>query len=284
MYLRTLLASLVVLPSVSSLHAGVMDGITGFFSGNSKQTPPTMRVLVVHDVPKANIEVRGEYSLYDPKTGQFIDKRFTGKNRDIEGLDDGLKWGEAFPGRYQLEFRPSNDKTVILLDGKEYKGRLLVYDIGKTISIVDQVSVEDYVRGVLSQYNDDQLEPEALAALAIAIRTNTYYQIDHPKTKFWTVDAKKVGFRGVEEASPEIKEAARVTRNMILSKTGIYEGKATPIPSQFASKDVALTREAEGATISLEEANKMARAGDHAAKILGKAFPGSTIMLLDFPN
>jgi len=76
----------------------------------------------------------------------------------------------------------------------------------------------------------------------------------------------------------------RVTRYMVMSRTGAYEGGATPFASQFDSKTIPLTKDAEVSKISLEEANKMAQEGEHAAKILAKAFPGNTIRLLEYSN
>jgi len=120
--------------------------------------------------------------------------------------------------------------------------------------------------------------------LAIAARTNAYFQTVNPKNTFWAVDAKKVGFDGVSQVSPAINEAVRVTRYMIMSRTGVYERMATPFASQFSQKAIPMIKDAEVAKISIEEANKMAQEGEHAAQILAKAFSNSTIMLLEYSN
>ena len=84
---------------------------------------------------------------------------------------------------------------------------------------------------------------------------------------------------------PVIAEAVRVTRYMIMSRTGVYEGVATPFAAQFDSIGPAYpNKEMESARISLEEANQMAENGMHAAQILSKAFPDTTIMLMQYDN
>lgn len=285
MILRTLLLFITLLSFSSPVQAGVWDNITGYFKGNTQPEPPTIRVLVLHDVEGARLEVRGKYSLFDPYTNSHVSTRFAGKSRYIQALSDGLKWGEAFPGLYQIKIKPETDMTTTFVNGYEYDGLIYIYDIGGTISIVNQVPVEDYVRSVLVSYQHLHLEPETLAALAIGARTNAYFQAVNPKNTYWAVDAEQVGYQGRVVASAAIENAVKLSRHMIMSRTGVYEGVATPFAAQFndssdaiASKDMMISK------ISLEEANAMAQRGEHAAQILAKAFPGTTIMLLQYAN
>jgi stage II sporulation protein D len=283
MLLRIFLLFLALAPFNSPLQAGMWDNITGYFRGQTRPAPPTIRVLIIHDVEGANLQIRGRYSLYDPYTNSHISSRFAGKSRYIQAVSDGLKWGEAFPGLYQLRIEPDESTTLVTINGHDYENLIYVYDIGGTISIVNQIPVEDYVRSVMANYQSQNLEAETLAALAIVARTNAYFQAVNPKNTYWAVDAQKVGFLGRVAPSSPIEESVRQTRYMIMSRTGVYEGVATPFAAQFgnlstgqSSKDVLLSK------ITLEEANAMAQKGEHAAQILAKAFPGSTIMLMQY--
>lgn len=285
MILRTLLLFLALLSFNSPLQAGVWDNITGYFKGQVRPEPPTIRVLVLHDAENAKLEVHGKYSLFDPYTNSYISKRFTGKSRQIQALSDGLKWGESFPGLYQLKIKPEETLTTTLINTREYPGLIYVYDIGGTISMVNEIPVEKYVRSVLASYQNQQLEPETLAAIAIAARTNAYFQAVNPKNTYWAVDADKVGYQGLIPVPAVIEDAVNLTRYMIMSRTGIYEGVATPFAVQLDALTASQTaKEMEVSKISLEEANAMAQKGSHAAQILAKAFPGSTIMLMEYAN
>lgn len=279
---RTILLLLILLPFCTCLEAGVWDKLTGYFKGSKPPEPPTIRVLLLHDVQKANLQIRGRYSLYDPYTNSHISTRFAGKSRTIEADNDGLKWGESFPGLYQIKIQPDEDITLISLDGHDYEDDIYVYDIGGTLSVVNQIPVENFVRTVLLNHLNQSLEPEALAALAIVARTNAYYQAMNPKNTYWAVDAQKIGFQGRVSGNYSLDNAVKQTRYMIMSRTGVYEGVATPFAAQFGGLSPGQTKDVQVANITLEEANEMAKRGDHAAQILAKAFPGTNIMIMQY--
>lgn len=283
MILRILLLFVALIPCASPLQASWWDSIKGCFMGQTQVGPPAIRILVVHDVDGVQLEVVGKYSLYDPYTNSYISSRFIGKNRRMEAMRDGLKWGEAFPGLYQLKIHPDEPTARTVIDGKEYEGSIYVYDIGGTISIVNLVPVEDYVGAVLAKYQDQNLEPETIAALAIVARTNAYFQAVNPKNTYWAIDAQKVGFEGQKAVPPMVENAVRLTRYMIMSHTGVYEGGATPFAAQFDKLTPGqLPKDMQVSNITLEEADEMAKKGGHAAQILAKAFPGTTIMHLQY--
>jgi stage II sporulation protein D len=266
----------------SSLQAFGWNEIVGYFKGKEPPSPPSIRVLLVHDIDGVSLEVKGKYSIFDPfDKNANKSPRFVGKNRYMQALHGGLKWGENFPGVYQLTIQPDTKDTYIVINGQSYTGSIYIYDIGGTISIVNQVPIENYVRTMLTKVSDLTLDPETLSALAITARTNAYYQILNPKKEFWAVDAQKVGFHGNVTIPAAIEKAVLATQNMIMSKTGLYEGIATPFPCQFDTLAVGpVTKEVIVAKFSTEKANQMAQKGEHAAQILMQAFPGITIMLL----
>ena len=283
MIFRILFIMIACLSAQSNLQAGWWDNITGYFTNNECTTPPTIRILIAHDVESVNLEVRGKYSLFDPYTNSYISSRFVGKSRTVQALSDGLKWGEAFPGLYQIRIRPDEAIATTIINGREYEGDIYIYDIGGTISIVNQIPIETYVSSILMSYQDRPIEQEALAALAITERTNAYFQAVNPKNTYWAVDAQKVNFRGRTLTTSTVEDAVCLTRYMILSRTGVYEGMATPFAAQFEVKSNA-PKGAEVAKISLEEANRMANEGAHAAQILGKAFSQTIIMMMKYSN
>lgn len=286
MLLRVILLFLTILPISSNLQADVWNNITSVF-GKSKKEETSIRVLLVHDVPKVDLEVQGRYSLYDPYAKSYLGTRFVGKRRQMQAMSDGLKWGEAFPGLYQLQIRPQprpqEAEMVAIINNREYSGVLNIYDIGGTISIVNQVPVEKFVRSIVSGLDLRSLHPEVIAAIAIVARTNAYYQEANPKTNFWAVDAQKSGFQGTPDENQNTyraQEAVRVTRDMVMSRTGIYEGVSTPVAAEFGPiSPKQYLKDFAKSNLTLEQANEMAQQGAHAAQILAKAFPNTTIML-----
>ena len=199
----------------------------------------------------------------------------------FQAIGGGLKWGEEFPNLHQIKIVDDKPDSIIIINGHHYKGPIYVYDVQGNLSIVNKVPIEDYVISVLGTTIDEQLELETLCALAIVARTNAYYQALSPKNKYWAIDAQDINYQGFTRGTEEIDAATRLTKNMVMSRTGVYEGVILPFPAQFdhaalgqSEKNVIVSK------ISIQEANAMAKQGEHAAQILGKAFPGSIIMLM----
>lgn len=248
--------------------------------------PYAIRILLLHDIPGVELGVCGQYSLYDPNRisckgrEKYLSTRFKGKCRYIQPYGCGIKWGEEFPGLYQLKIVDDKQESYTFIDQQSYKGAIYVYDIGNTLSLVNEISIDEYVRLTLNQFEQD-FEPEMLCALAIVARTNATYQAMYPRNKYWAVDAKDINYCGCIPGREDIYRAIYLTQQMMMSRTGIYEGVVTPFPAQFEQYNLGQTsKEAVTSKITLQEANEMAKKGFHAAQILSKAFPGVTIMLV----
>lgn len=300
MMIRFLLFALVILP-LGSLQANMWTSVKSFLGFKEATPPPKIRILILDDVTEIDLETRGVYSLYDPNVDDrvenvendrviednskgYISSRFAGKRRPLTALTDGLKWGELFPGVYQLRVHPEEKDSAILVNGQRYLGDVYFYDIDKkteTLGAVNHVTIEEFLQSTLADVTE-KVHPETMAALVIVARTNAYYLVLHPKTGFWDVDATKIGYRGdVAPRLIEVTNALNQTRNMVLSSTGIYEGTVTPFPAEFGFIKTPVPN-ARKSAITIEEANKMAEGGAHAAQILGRAFPNTVINLIPY--
>lgn len=265
----------------SQLEASAWSSVKEFFGVQERCSMPEIKVLVIHDVDGVNMEVKGKYSLYDPYTNSHISTRFIGKSKMMQALRSGLKWGEEFPGLYQIKIVPEDPSSRIYINETEYSGVIYVYDIGGAISIVNEVNVEQYLASVMGSQFTPDTPGEALAAFSIALRTNAYVQAVNPKNTYWAVDAQKSGYKGNNRRDDDewAVDVVQSTRNMILSATGDSRGCVTPFALQWGTispgknlGDAFVTSE-----ISLEEAEKLANDGLHAGAILIKAFPRATI-------
>lgn len=276
-----LILLLVLLPGTIKVQAGVWDTLKNAFV-NEKPKPSTIKVLVAHDKDALTIEVKGRYNIFDPFKETRLGTRFTGKSSVMEPMPGGLKWGEEFPGVYQIQIIPDNPQTSTLVDGIEYRGSIYVYDIGGRLSVVNEVNIEDYLHSLLSLDIDDPLAEEAVAATVIAARTHVYYQATSAKNQFWHVNGRSEGYIGyaVIKRPSGIEKAIDDTKNMVLSRTGAYEGMITPFAISIVHTGESSANR-QVATFSLEEANTMAKKGKNAAQILRKAFPNATIELIN---
>lgn len=283
MKFKHLVLSILLLPCMNLQALSLWDSAKNYWSGMQSGKALPLRVLVLHDVPEATLDVSGEYVVYDPHTGDQKGTRFLGKSRKINGLRAGLEWGEFFPEIYQLKFQPRSETTRISVDGIAYEGSIYVYDIGQTISVINELSLENYVKSVLASHQLEGVEPEVLHALAIVARTNAYFQLLNPRNNNWDVDGRKLNFQGMVSPSSQIVEAVRSTQNMVLSLTGVYEKIDTPFPGSFDGLPLGQTfRDPVISKITLEQANQMAKKGEHAAQILSRAYPDARVMLINY--
>lgn len=262
-YKWTALALLTAISIGGSLHGFSFEN---FFSSKPAEAAPSMmKVLIVHNVPGADLEVRGKYKIFDPNKNAFISTRYLGKRNFIQAQAEGLKWGEEFPGVYQIRIVADDKNTTTLIDGREYTGNISVYDIGGTISIVNEVPLEDYVKAVASYHYYDSRFPQELAnAIAIAIRSEAWHQHQNHQQKYWDVQADKTGYLGATSAQDNrFAKAVKETKGMILAKDG------APLSLDWNSAD-----------ISLAEGENLANNGDHAVQILQRAYPQGTLTLI----
>lgn len=236
----------------------------------------TIRVRVLHEVPKVELGVTGSYLLMDPYNKNDVRNRIYGKSATLQPLATGLKWSEEFPDLHQIKVLPTTPKTEILLNGKPYLGYLTFYEIGdsRTLSVVNDLNIEDYVANLLMRSLTGAEPQEAINALAIAARSTAYYQIQHPRNRqFWDVDGVAVGYLGPIDFAPSpavitaVQQALHDTRYMLLTDPTGSLNDAFYAPwsaSQTPDKTALLT---------LKAAADAASKGQHAAQILHATFP-----------
>lgn len=192
---------------------------------------PYIKVLLAKDLDNPVVEVKGKYRVYNPHDDSLLSQGYIGKKYPIQSLSHGIKWGEEFPDIYQLAIVPDNDQSVVSVNGTPYRGILYVYDINGTINLVNELPIEEYVKSYLAAHVEGQLEDEALEALAIVARTNTYYERLSAKNPHWQVDASQAGFEGYirPDNYAGIRQAVVATRYLVMkSKEATEYGGVFP--------------------------------------------------------
>jgi stage II sporulation protein D len=264
------------------VEASLVDSVKNFFSGNHPAPSPMIQVLLIHDQPAVMLEVKGKYKILDPNTRAVLSSRVVGKKKLIQSLSGGLKWGEEFPGIYQLQLVPDSQGASINVEGVEYPGSITIYDVGGTLSVVNQVNLETYLNRVLSYQYPDKLPEETMAAIAIASRAQAFWAVKHPKNSFWDVDGQQVGYKGgtTKELPIELESAIKNTRNMILSAKSSQEEGSSPVCCQWGPGVGGREAGVVYSRVTLFDAEEMGKKGKDAAEILSRAFPNSQIELI----
>lgn len=200
---------------------------------SAPSAPKNIRVLLEKDTTEALLEVKGSYFLFNPQDGSKVSSGLLGKRFMIHAIESGLKWGEEFPGLYQLYIQPRSEETTIFINGIQYNGNIAIYAVGNRINIVNEIDIESYVKSLLSVQLSTPIENEVMAALAILARTNAYYAVSRHTDAFWNVAASDVGYQGSGLIAPTSApmKAVDSTRHLILVHP--KDGKSLPFATAW---------------------------------------------------
>lgn len=182
--------------------------------------PPTIKVLLKKNTDGSLVEVKGPYKVYNPLNRKLLSIGFRGKRYFALPLSNGIKWGESFPGIFQIQITPTSNETSILIDGIEYRGGIEIYLFNDKIHIINEVDIENYVNSVLSNLFGFKKHPkQVIESLAIISRTNAYYTALNNLDSFWHITAEKEHYNGYATTmiDPDIEEAVYRTRHLVMT-------------------------------------------------------------------
>jgi|ERR1700722_8582328 len=224
---------------------------------------PKIKVLLEKDVSSAFLEARGAFRVIRKDGGAILSSGKLGKRFVVHALQDGLRWGEEYPDVYQITVIPLASNSCLYVNGIQYKGAISIYHVRDNhVTIVNEVSIEDYVKATLSIQYEEIFPKEAMAALAIAARTEAYNRALQGQsiTRPWDVtaqDANYYGF-GVTQRKNGVEEAVDWTRYMVI-------------------ESIKQNGSAQNVHLSSAKADELAKKGFDAQKILKATFPHTKI-------
>jgi stage II sporulation protein D len=125
----------------------------------------------------------------------------------------------------QFILSSTDEKNIINIDGKKYRGNLKVIVVAGKINLINQISLEDYVKGVMTRempLGIDLEHYEALKAFAICARTYAFTKIFEGKSYYDILpDTRDQVYGGVDAETEYSNRVVDETKNMILT----YEDK-----------------------------------------------------------
>lgn len=216
--MKTCVIAALLLTCGSCLHADGAKSATSLEKITETMSPRNIQILLEKDAAGGLLEVKGPYYIINPHDGSRIASGLLGKRFMIHELENGLKWGEEFPGIHQIYIKPRSPETSIFINGIQYSGAIAIFGVAGMINIVNDIDIEDYVKATLSPQFFTPLEPEVLSALAILARTDAYYRATRSKECFWHVIASDVGYQGTALVVPgsPVDRAVETTKHLIL--------------------------------------------------------------------
>ena len=115
------------------------------------------------------------------------------------------------------------DGAVIKVGADRHRGALILrLDPGQTVTIIEEVSLEDYLEGVLPHEMDPDWPLEALKAQAVVARSFAYVNMGKFKKDGFdlTADTRSQMYRGITAVNDNVRRAVRDTHGEVLGWNG----------------------------------------------------------------
>lgn len=207
------LATMSVLFFPMALQTATVDIPT---DASQKTKPATIKVLLNKLVSEAIVTAKGKFRVYNCTTNQMID---FGKDKwgRIVYTKRGLQWGDRFPGYLSMRIVPSDSDSILYVNGNPYKGCLEVHGINGTITIINEVDIENFLKAMIPCKLREKLDKEVLDALVIVERTHFAFLAQKNSKAAWQLSANEINYCGVKESTAFIDEATDRTRGIIMT-------------------------------------------------------------------
>jgi stage II sporulation protein D len=189
---------------------------------------PTVRVLLLEDVPQANFSATDAPTVRVGSVAQRVDLSAGGSaGLPITFAADGWRIGDTRiaggGGAAELIIEPATLGSV-RVDGLPHRGRYRCVPTSPgRFDVINDLDMESYLQGVLAKEMLAGWHPEAYRAQAIAARTYALYESltgpAGPPSRAWDVytDQRSQVYGGIAGESAKSREAVEYTRGIVLT-------------------------------------------------------------------
>ena len=193
---------------------------------SSNPGPYMVRVAIVRDARQVNLQIEGQYAFLDPATAKIIAKGPRLPRSTVRLLDKGMfVGGNAYPYK-RIIIQPMHG-TAVKINNHDFRGDVFLLRTPESrITAINNIYVEDYVKGVLYHEVSHHWPMEALKAQAVATRTYALYETGQSKNKDYDVtnDIYSQVYGG--------KDSERYRTGLAVERTAAevftYKGKVLP--------------------------------------------------------
>lgn len=183
--------------------------------------PNTIRVHLTDIKAPYTINIKGPYKAYNYKYESEIISALTNETVMVVENRLGLKVNEVGVYKEGIVFETEDGFT---LNGVEYYGSLMFIPYEDEMIVVNELNIEDYIKGVLPHEMSPDWPMEALKSQAVAARTYAMYHILKNSSKApFDVDntTKYQVYNGKDKINWSVEQAVDRTRYEI----AVYKGK-----------------------------------------------------------
>lgn len=183
-----------------------------------------IRVLLSEKSSEVQINIDSKISLSDEN--KLLAKINPGNKLFIKLNSDRLQLSISDKNFFADTFflSGSREDPIIKIDGKQFRGKLKIFKSNSHIKVVNQIGLEDYVKGVMTKempIGNGNENYEALKAFSICVRTYALLKIFENKPIFDIYpDTRDQVYGGVDAETSLTNRIVDETKGQILSYNG----------------------------------------------------------------
>ncbi|MDP8253201.1 MAG: SpoIID/LytB domain-containing protein [Candidatus Kaelpia aquatica] len=194
-------------------------------SKNGLSLEDSLRVVIKKNIKSCRLLVKGDYRVQLPFTEEELDRGRNLKTDISVDNSKGIRIGGSYYNVFAVEVLPQKD-GAIYVDSRPYRGKMRFIKKDGSLAVVNIISLEDYLKGVLEYEVAHWWPMESLKAQAVAARTYALYMKEMNKNKSYdlTSDVLSQVYGGKLGERWRIKRAVLSTEGLIL----MYGGNVLP--------------------------------------------------------
>ena len=185
-----------------------------------------VRVAILREVDHFALSINGRHMVLEQAAGKRISTGIRLLPATVSLEDGKIKIGPTVYDKDRILIEPRPDADLKVND-KHFRGNILIINNnGKTLTVVNFVEIEQYIRGVLYREVSDKWPMEAIKAQAVAARTYAVYSMEQFAARDYdlTNDVSSQVYGGKSGELYRTNLAVKRTKGEVLT----YKGKVFP--------------------------------------------------------
>jgi stage II sporulation protein D len=188
------------------------------------QSQHFVRVLIIEKTSSMSLKALGNFEIVDARNNMVLSRGGNIKTT-VMGYRNGiLLAGKSFDTDKILIKTQGTD--AIMINGRTFRGDIQLTRVSGYLSVINQIDLEDYIKGILYHEASHYWPMEALKAQAIVCRTYAVYQMQENKSRDFDVtsDIYSQVYGGRTSERERTNGAVEATKGEILT----YQNKVFP--------------------------------------------------------
>jgi len=201
--------------------------------------PVFIRVAIIQDAASLRLGIRGFYEVIDAKTNSII---YRGKDifTTVTSYKSGILLGSVKSNSDKVSIVAS-DADAISINGRRFRGAIqFIKKSNGKILVINNIELEDYIRGILYHEASHYWPIEALKAQAVCSRTYALYQRQQNLSKDFDVTSDIYS----QVYGGKTSERARTNRAVEDTKTLALKYQDKIFPAYFHATCAGFTEDA----------------------------------------